>query len=146
MSSDREQVRVQLGSLLKTALESATLAQTVFDHLEADWGTATPVVMIASAGASTENLTSQGGLTAYLYDVHVYVLYATEDGTWTPTQSQQRLDKIYSAIAAFVSASANRHTAYWKTIRQAAESIVMPEAVGGVGYWHEMIPIRVQVA
>ena len=47
--SDREAVRVQIGQLLENALAQAGLAQAVYAYLEADFGTQTPVVMLASS-------------------------------------------------------------------------------------------------
>ena len=143
--SDREAVRVQIGQLLENALAQAGLAQAVYAYLEADFGTQTPVVMLASAGAELTPLTAQGGKSSFLYDIHVYVLYAMEDGTWTAEQSAQRLDRIYNAIAVFLSEPTNRQQALWRSLRQAGPSQVVPEAIGGYAYWHEVVPIRVEV-
>jgi hypothetical protein len=146
MIADREAVRVEIGLRLKTVLESTALAQEVFDHLEADFGAKTPVVMMASAGADLAPLTGQGTRSGYLYDLHVYVLYAIEDSPeWTPTLSAQRLDRIYAAIVAFLSSPNNRKTALWQSLKQVSQSLVVTEAIGGAGYWHEIIPIKAEV-
>ena len=145
MSATREEVRVELGSRLATTLEVPGLAQKVYAYVEADFGSQTPVVMIATAGTGMQPLTHQGSRMIHLYDLHVYVLYALEDGTWTAEQSQQRLDQIYSAIATWLDVPTNKVTNYWKSIKQITDSVVIPESVGGLGYWHEVIPLRVEV-
>ncbi len=142
---DRDEVREVLGVGLKTLLEKPDLAQAVFDHIEADWGTLNPVVMIASLGTSQQPLTGQGSRSGFLYSLHVYVLYAMEDGSWTPAQAQTALDKINGAIVKWMNEKTNKNTATWKSLKQTADSVVLPESVGGAGYWHEMIPIKAEV-
>lgn len=144
MNVGRDEVRVELGSRLKALLQP-TLAQAVYDHLEADFGTQTPVVMLASAGAEWQPLTTQGRRSGFLVDAHVYVLYALDDGSWTPAQSLQRLDQIYTAVANWLSEPSNKNMPAWRSIKQSAQSMVLTEAIGGAGYWHEIIPIKVEV-
>ena len=140
---DREQVRVAIATRLKPVLEGQNLVQEVFDHIEADFGTKTPITMIATGGADTQPMTGMGLRAELLYDLHVYVLYASTDGTWTPAMSATRLDRIYNAIVTWLGDPAN--SGPWQTLRQAQPSLVATEAIGGLGYWHEMIPILAEV-
>lgn len=141
---NRDEVRIEFGKQLQLALEASGLVssdpQQVFDHLVADFGALSPVVMLAPGGTDPQPV-SMG----YLYDVHVYVLYADESSQWTPDKSQTRLDQIYNAIATWLRDPVNKNRLLWKSIKQTAPSIVIPEAVGGAGYWHEIIPVRAEV-
>jgi hypothetical protein len=140
---NRETVRDQLATLLSTALVGTGLpAQAVYNYQVGDFEGKSPVVVVTSAGTGRGNpLISDTSV--FLLEVHSFVLYALEDGTWTEAQSEDRLDLLEKSIADVVN-NAN-DSGVWLSIMIADQSEIDGVEIGGDEYRHEMVPVRVTV-
>ena len=81
--------------------------------------------------------------TDFFLDVHTFVLYATEDGSWTEQQSEDRLDLLEKSIADVIK-DAN-DSGLWESVTPNGQSEIDGLELGGQEYRHEVIPVRIVV-
>ena len=142
---NRETARDALTTLFSTALVgTGKPAQSVFGYLPGDFGNASPVVALGSAGTEPEQraVTSRQKNNFY-FNVYVFVAYAVAGTTWGEDDAEDRLDLIEKTIRDTI--AANRSTANWAFIEYEGRSSVDSSIVGGVEYRREIIPIRIEV-
>ena len=109
--TDRAAVRSQLATLLTTSLVGVGKpAEAVYAYQVGDFGKKSPVVVVTGAGTGRGNPLIVDP-TDFLLEVHTFVLYATEDGSWTEQQSEDRLDLLEKSIGDVINQEAKRWSA-----------------------------------
>lgn len=145
---NREVSRDALATLLTTSLV-ATLGsvQAVYQYLVADFGGQSPVLVVTSGGTDRQKLAKYTVTHGLIYlDVHVFVLFALDDNSWTEHNAEDRLDLIEKQITD-VLVDNYVYSGYWQSIEydQRSEVDPMPIKVAGDVYRHERIPLVVSV-
>lgn len=141
ITSSRKTLRKAYAALLNTALVgTGKLAQAVYDYQVGDFKGASPVVCVTSAGALRQRLTFQGSTPAFWLNIHVFVLYATEDASWTEAMAEDAIDDIEAVIAAVN--DANQINASWQGITQEDRSQADSLVIGGLEYRRETFLLR----
>jgi hypothetical protein len=152
VNADRAAVRVYFASLCKTALEGNNKpCSKVYDHQIADWGTASPVLVVTEAGTEWAQVTNGGPFIplAHYLALHAFVLYATADGTITNANSEAMLGPIQSGLAGVISANRSGSqtvgqvtTKMWASITYDGRSAIEPLKLKGREYRHEVVIVR----
>jgi hypothetical protein len=138
---NRETVRDQLATLLAAALVGAGKpAEAVYNHQVGDFTGKSPAVVVTSAGTGRgSSLVSNN--TQFALEVHTFVLYALENGSWTEAQSEDRLDLLEKMIADVVVKANDSDT--WQSVEFNGQSEIDGVEIGGDEYRHEVIPILI---
>lgn len=141
---NRSAVRAALATDLAAVLVGAGLpAQTVYAYQVGDFGTENPVVVITSNGSDRSRFNDPDAIweDVLYFAIHIFVLYALEDGSWTEEQSEDRLDLIEKTISDYVLAASavGGGDEIWLDGRTTVEA----PSIGGLDYRHEVIPVRV---
>jgi hypothetical protein len=146
MSYNRETGRDALQTLLNTALVGTGLpVQETYNYQVGDFKNKTPVVTVTSAGAERDQLSlSTRRISAFFYNIHVFVLYADTTSGWTEANAEDALDLIESKIDQTI--AANLVTPNWRDIGYAGRTTAGSVTIGGEEYRYEVIPVRVEVA
>ena len=140
---NRETVRDQLATLLTAALVgSGKPAEAVYNYQVGDFEGKSPVVVVTGAGSGRGNPLIYGE-GSFLFEIHTFVLYALEDGSWTEAQSEDRLDLLEKSIADVLNDANDSDT--WMSVTMNGESEVDGVEIGGDEYRHEVIPVRVTI-
>lgn len=138
INPNRKVVRNEFGAILVQALEGeGKLAQKVYSCRPGDFGGAFPVVTVSGNGTLREQQTFQGAAIKHQLQVDVFVLYATEDGSWTVEMAEDRLDDIQAKISEVI--AANQVTAHWDSIAQSDWSERLDVVIGGADYIREFL-------
>ncbi|MDR3572861.1 MAG: hypothetical protein P4L50_03285 [Anaerolineaceae bacterium] len=141
ITESRKAARQALAALLTSALVGPSgLASQVYDCQPGDFGGQSPVVTVSSGGTQRVNMTFQGTKPTFWLNVHIFVLYATEDKTWTEEMAENALDDIEQTIAGVI--EANRHTSSWDFAIQADRSQATSVVIGGLEYRMEVISVQ----
>ena len=146
MTANRKDARKALAALLETALVGVGLpAQAVYDFQVGDFGANNPVVVVTSTSADRSGKLSQSRyLTVFGYEIHLFVLYALEDGTWTEENAEDALDTLEMSVFEVLRANAvNRPT--WEALLYTQPSEADSVIVAGLEYKHEVITVQVRV-
>ncbi len=143
ITPDRAALRKQFAALLVAAIEGASKpVEKVYDYQVDDWGALNPIVAVTEAGSEWRRLTVQGGIPDnHALAIHVFVLYATADGTITPAQSEDMLSPIVAGVASVVYTN-QRRASYWDGIDWAGQTAIEPVKIRGKEYRHEAILLR----
>ena len=140
---NRETVRDQLATLLAAALVgTGKPAQAVYNYQVGDFEGKSPVVVVTSSGTGRGSPLAYG-VTSFRMELHTFVLYALEDGTWTEAQSEDRLDLLEKTIADVLQDANDSGT--WMSVQMAGDSVVDGVEIGGDEYRHETIPVLITV-
>lgn len=139
MAASRKVSRQALGQLLKTAV---TTAKEVYRYQETQFKGKSPIVVISSGSSTRERVTMRGSFATFQFDVHVFVLQKTKDGTWLNEQAEDLLDDIEQQICEAI--DSNQRTAAWQAIRYSdATDARDPVTIEGNTYLYERIPVAV---
>lgn len=139
----RKAVRKKLADLIEASLvTSLGIVQAVYDYKIGDFQGASPVVVVTSGGSNYKPFTFQGTMPVYRIRIYVFVVYNTEDGTWTEANAEDAIDDINKAIADVISANDSLDN-YWVSLEQAEMSDVGSVVIGGVEYQQEIIEVVV---
>jgi hypothetical protein len=145
MAANRQAIRAAFAALLTGALAGPEgLAHTVYDHLPADFGGASPVIAVGARGSKRARLTFRGGQTTFLFDVFVFVLAASTDGSWTERDAENALDALELAIAEAL--EGNQNTAAAWISADVGETECDFVTIGGQEYRRERLPVALVVA
>lgn len=141
ITESRKEARQQLAALLQADLVGAGKpAQAVYDYQVGDFQGQSPVVVVSSGGTLRERLSFLGTKPMHVMNIHVFVLYAAEDGSWTEADAENALDDIEQKISA--TCSANQRTAWWEAITPTGQSATSSVMIGGKEYRTELITVR----
>lgn len=142
MIPSRKDVRKGVADLLRA---NVTAAQVIYHYQEGDFGGASPVVRVTSAGSSRPRLTLRGQKTFFFLGIEVFVLYRDENNpsAWTPENAEDALDDVEQQVSQILIGSHN--TPLWNDITFEARSMIDTIVLGGVTYVYEVIPIQVEV-
>lgn len=144
INDSRKTVRKLIAGLLSSALVGTGLpVQACYDYQIGDFGGQSPVVVVSSRGGGYSDLTFQGTNPVFEYNVHVFVLYATEDGTWTESNAEDTLDDI-EALIRQVLENNKKPTMGWESITLAGMSQTDSITIGGIEYRTELFVLRVE--
>lgn len=141
--TNRETVRDALATALDAALvTSGFSAGTVVGYQVADFGAASPVVVVTATGADRSRFNDPNAVwqDELYFAVHLFVLYA--DGTvWTEAQSEDQLDLLEKTVSDYVlgASAVGGADEIWIDGRTTLEAL----SLGGHDYRHEIIPVRV---
>lgn len=140
MTASRKDVRNALGALLKA---SVTKAKEVFSYQETTFAGKSPVVVVNSSGSSRDRMTLRGSFATFRFDVHVFVLQRTKDGSWFNQQAEDLIDDIEQQICQAV--DDNQRSDHWQAIRYAAATDAsQPATIEGHIYLYEVISLEVE--
>jgi len=140
VATSRETVRDALVTLLDAALSGTV--KTVTGSKVGDMAGKTPLVAVLSSGVSRERMTFLGTIPTFYLEIQTWVRQATTD--WTNAQAEDALDTIESLIAGVI--EDNVETDDWTSLEYAGQSVVMDLIGGGISYYMERIPLRVNMA
>jgi len=141
---NRETVRDAVSTILSSAIVAAGYAQAFYGYQVADFGRQSPVVVVTSGGASRGNLASREiGDTSFKIIIHIFVLYAIEDGSWTEANSEDKLDALEKKIIDLLIDAFD--TQNWLTLDAMDFSEVDGEIIGEEDYRHEAITLTIGV-
>jgi len=141
----RETVRDAVATLLEAALVGVGKpAQAVYNYQIEDFGEQSPVVVVSSGPSHRGRLDSKElGDTAFAIDIYAFVLYATEDGTWTEANSEDSLDGLEKAIIdALVDGFDSQP---WLFVDMPDWSLVQPIMIGENEYRRESVTLIIGV-
>lgn len=139
----RATIRAAIAALLESALVgTGKPAEAVYDHLKPDFGGASPVVAVASAGSNRAAFAGRGPRVEHELDIYVFVLRAEAgvEESYSAEEADAALDAIEAKVAEVV--AANEETADWHLAQYAGESTIITAEIGGEQYWMERIPLR----
>ena len=140
ISTDRKTLRKAYATLLQNNLVgTGKLVQATYAYQVGDFGGKSPVVVVSSGGALRQRLTFQGTTPIFWLNVHVFVLYALQDKSWTEDMAEDALDDIENALASLN--DANQKGTYWDTVTQEERSRTDSVVIGGLEYRTEVFPI-----
>src|SRR4051794_36956942 len=118
MTANRATIRTALATLIAAYVTSA---QTVHDHEPGDLGSASPIVVIASAGSERPRLTFQGIQSAFSFTLDIYTLAAeAASGTYTYADSADVVDACEAELAALI--ASQQENGFWSQIQYAGPS------------------------
>ena len=133
----RATVRKAVAALF-TPLVQSGLVQVVYDYQVGDLQGQSPVIVVVSGPAKHEKITERSGTeTHHVINVHLLVLYATEDGAWTEEMSEDKIDAVEKAVADVL--IDNAFTEPWVELTMGDFSEVTAMLVGNVTYRHEAV-------
>ena len=147
MAANRKDVRKKMAELLETALGAGAptqLVQAFYKSQPRDFGGASPVVTVSGAGSDRPRMTQGAGRSTFWLNVHVFVVFALADGSWTEDDAEDRLDDIEAAVAAVIQNN-RRLSGFWEALDYESRSAAGSVEVGGVEYRREVIPLKVEV-
>jgi len=136
---NRETLRDALAVLLEAALVGENKpVQAVYNYRMSDFGKETPVVAVTSAGSNRikEAATLVTYAEVYL-NVHIFVLYASADDSWTEAEAEDRCDLIEKETADVI--TDNYTTDNWTSLTYREPSIMETVVIGGKSYIHEVM-------
>jgi hypothetical protein len=140
IQDDRKTLRKAYATLLQNNLVGSGLpVQAVYSYQVGDFGGKSPVVIVSSGGALRQRLTFTGSQPIFWLNVHVFILYATEDKSWTEEMAEDALDTIENALASIN--DLNQHGACWDAVTQEERSRTDSIVIGGLEYRVEVFPI-----
>ena len=137
---DRRVVREAFATALSAAVSGY---EEVIGHTTQDFGGKTPVATVLSAGSGRPPMTAEGGRTTIFLSLNHWVLYSSEDDSWTEQDAENTMDDLERQVAQFV--HTNRRTTDWDDLAYDSRSIIRTIPVGGDMYLHEQFPIKVEV-
>ena len=146
--ADRATLRHTFAGLVKPELEGpGKPCNLVSDGQIADWGTRSPVMVITEAGTEWIQLTTKGQYipAAHYLAVHVFVLYATTDGSITEAESEDQLAPIQIGLFEVISSHRSHQVGVdwiWKSIIPDGRSTIEPLKLKGLEFRHEVILLR----
>jgi len=143
MSSDilnRSAVRKALAALLATALVGSGLpVQAVYAYQKGNFDDMSPVVCVVSGSSDRTKLTNVAvAVSAFTIELHTFVLYASDDDSWTEENSEDRIDLIEKEITDVLIDNYN-NAGVWDAIVVEEPSAIMPIKIGNASYRHEVI-------
>lgn len=144
---NRKDARQAFASLLEAALVgSGKPVEAVYRHGTYDFGRKSPVVVILNGGTQrTRRAIGSGAMqfdSELLLDVHVFVAYRVLADSWTDEDSENKLDDIEKIIMDTIGDNA-RHLTYWRDCEpDNARTTINVIDLAGIGYRHEVIPVR----
>jgi hypothetical protein len=139
----RDEVRIEFANRVRDrVVTSAQLAQAVYDHQIGSFGTENPVILVTAGGTGRPPMTLRGTRAEFYIELHIFVLYALEDGTWTEAQSETRLDRIEAEIGAMLTDPLS--SPLWSEIDYYGRTIVEPVQIGGAWYRYEIVPLVIR--
>lgn len=144
-SRSREIVRDAFAVMLSDALVgSGKPAEVVYGYQVADFGGASPVVVVSS-GPIIRRRQSMGACwaTHIMLNVQTFVLYSDQSG-WNEANAEDALDTIEAGIADVVLSNAS-NAPIWKKVEYADPSEATGIEIGGVEYRYELIRLNFEV-
>jgi hypothetical protein len=140
ITTDRKTLRKAYATLLQNNLVgNGKLVQAVYPYQVGDFSGKSPVVVVSSGGSLRQRLTFQGSTPNFWLNVHVFILYAIEDKSWTEENAEDALDDIENAFATIN--DTNQHGSCWDAITQEERSRTDSLVIGGLEYRVEVFPI-----
>jgi len=142
---DREECRDALAALLTAELTgSGRPVQAVYNHKVGDFQNQSPVVVLVAGGSIRPRQTFASNATTFYFVLGAWVLYASEDGSWTEADAEDRLDLIEQQIAGMIEAN-QEVPPYWISLDYDDRSQIVEVALGGKPYLLEIIPLKMEV-
>ncbi|MDQ2995463.1 MAG: hypothetical protein M3R61_00185 [Chloroflexota bacterium] len=141
MTANRATVRSALASLITAYVTSA---QIVYDHEPGDLGTASPIVVLASAGSDRTRMTFQGNQSAFSVAIDIYTLAAeTASGAYSYADSADVVDACEAELADLV--ASQQENGFWSQITYAGPSSVEFGIFGadGIPRFRERIALNI---
>jgi len=138
--ADRQAIREAFATALAAAIPDY---QEVIGHTVQDFGGKTPVATVLSAGSDRPPMTMEGGRTTFFLSLNNWVLYSSEEDSWTEQDAEDKMDDLERQVAEFV--HSNRRTTSWDYLAYDSRSIIRTIPIGGDMYLHEQFSIRVEV-
>lgn len=140
MAISRDQVRIEWANRVRAHLVTTVqLVQTVYEYQVGNFGTENPVIIVTAGGTGRPPMTIKGVRAEFYIELHVFVLYALEDGSWNESQSETRLDLIEKEVGAMLTDP--QSSIYWNEVDYFGRSIIEPIQIGGQWYRYEIIPL-----
>lgn len=151
MTTSRKLVRKALGSAMEGDLVGEGLPAVGFaSYHKTDFGGASPVITLSTAGSGLPPMTTMGSSQEYFYEINTLIIRPNQtevDAGYTEKDVEDILDDMYDAIKTWI--SQNRKDSQnneWQHISIIARSNIIPIVDdGGRGYFMENIPIKVEV-
>ena len=143
---NRKTVRTAVKTVLETELVGVGKpAQAIYGYQVADFSRQSPVIVVTSGGSRRGVLSSKElGDTAFEIIVHVFVLYAQDDGTWTESQSEDSLDDLEKEITDTLTDAFDSQN--WLLLGVSGYSFLDPVIIGDEEYRHEAITLIIGVS
>ena len=146
--TNRTTIRSDIESILTAGLVGTGLPiQKVFDHLPSEFVDAgktlhfTVCIVPSGTGREKQNAADEPDST-FMFNLFVSILYSRDDDSWTEEDSADRLDLVEKMITDLF---ADNQTATRAYLRDGQSSIELVGEEGGLAYWFETIPVRVEV-
>lgn len=137
----RETIRDQFAALIAAALVgSGKPAAASYNHQVGDFEGKSPVIVVTSAGTNRGSVLVSSP-TQITLEVHNFVLYALEDGSWTEAQSEDCLDLLEKGVSDVVVDANDSNN--WQSVEFNGQSEIDGVEIGGDEYRHEVIPILI---
>ncbi len=134
----RKEVRQELAKILKGRMVSA---QAVYSFQVANFGKASPVVYLTGSGSRRAKLTGRGYQSTFKINAHLFVLYASKDGSWTEENAEDTLDQLEFELAvAVLDVQGNKIIS--EINYSEASNADDPVVIGGETYLHEIVPLE----
>lgn len=144
MIANRKEAREAIYGLIFDQLPSA---QAVFDHQPVSFAAGSPIAYLSSAGSARPPLTGQGARHQFFISAHIVVLFSDPNSSpvYTNDQAEDSLDLIESELYAAIRGNRRKEN-FWQDLRYMertlAEDVIV---VGGATYFHEIIPLIMEV-
>ena len=97
MNANRKDARNAFANYIGSNLTGLGLIQKWYPYLVSDFGAQSPVVVVGSNGSVRQAFPP--GRASFQLNVYVFVLYSSEDGSWTEEMAEDRLDDIEHALS-----------------------------------------------
>ena len=147
----RKLTRKAIGSKMEGDLIGETKPAADFaSYHKTDFGGASPVITLSSAGSGLPPLTPIGSTQTYYYELNSLIIRPNQteiNAGYTESDAEDALDDVYDAIKNWI--NNNRKDTIngeWDYVAIEARSSIIPIVDdGGRGYFMENIPIKVEV-
>jgi hypothetical protein len=142
---DRATARAQIAALLNAGLVgSGKPAQAVYAYRVGDFGGQSPIVVVTSDGSKrAKKAQAVRTNTVFKFLVIVFVVYSTQDGSWTESDAETRLDLLERNITEILLEN-DTVSGQWDQLSR-GESQTDDVEIGGVMYRREIIPLEVSL-
>jgi hypothetical protein len=143
MTGNRKDVRKEVAAYLTANLVgTGKPLQAVYPYKKSDFGGASPVGLVISAGSSRPVFTARGRRLIANLEVWIFVLYADPNGASREAEAEDQIDDIEAALEPLLGGV--EHEGMALDYRQATVVTQLP--VGGLVYLWEIIPIQASLA
>lgn len=142
MTPSRATTRTAFASAIETAL--AGDVQTVYSHLPADFGGASPVLAVGARGSRRTRVSRDVSEVTFRFDVFVFVVAADAAAGWDEADAEDAIDAIECGLADLLASQPTN--AAWIAAAYDGDTACDYLTIGGVEYRRERIPVALTVA